>query len=48
MIKNKTLNKKLLSKCIKNKLKIFQFPNKLLLYKISYNNFLKMFSKTIF
>ena len=50
MIKNKTLYIKIIFKIknIKNRLKTFQFSNRLLFYKISYNTFQKLFFKTIF
>ena len=39
MIKNKTLDIKFIFKNIKNRLKIFRFPNKFLFYKTLENNF---------
>ena len=52
MIKNKTLNTKIICKTYLKILKIgskyFRFSNKLLFYKIPDNSFKKLFRKTIF
>ena len=52
MIKNKTLYIKIIFKIkniknIKNRLKTFQFSDRLLFYKISYNTFQKLFFKIV-
>ena len=48
VIKNKTLDIKIILKNIKNMLKTFQISNKLLFYKTSYNIFQKLFFCTVF
>ena len=48
MFKNKTLDIKIIFKILKMDLKHSRFPNKFLFYKISNNNFKKLFSKIVF